>query len=56
MTTPFTLKRLTDVADSAPGFGFADTQEAGFATADLEAEHTGVSHHRVRPGELLAGW
>jgi uncharacterized cupin superfamily protein len=54
MTTPFTLKRLTDIKDSAPGFGFAETQEARFASGDLGAEHTGVSHHRVKPGRRQA--
>ena len=49
MAAPYTLKRLTDVDDSAPGFGYQDHQEARFATRDLEAEQTGVSHHRVKP-------
>jgi mannose-6-phosphate isomerase-like protein (cupin superfamily) len=48
---PYTLKKLTDVADSATKFGYGDVQEARFATRDLEAEHTGVSHHRVKPGK-----
>jgi mannose-6-phosphate isomerase-like protein (cupin superfamily) len=51
MTKPYTLKKLTDVEDSAPKFGYAELQEARFATRDLEAEHTGVSHHRVKPGK-----
>jgi mannose-6-phosphate isomerase-like protein (cupin superfamily) len=50
MTTPFTRRKLTDVQDSAPRFGFEEVQEARFATADLDAEQTGVSHHRVKPG------
>lgn len=50
MAAPYTLKRLTDVQDSAPKFGYGELQEARFATSDLEAEQTGVSHHRVRPG------
>src|SRR5438105_12163049 len=50
MTTPFTLKQLTEIEDSAPRFGFAETQEARFATSELAAEHTGVSHHRLKPG------
>ena len=49
MAAPYTLKRLTEVDDSAPGFGFQDHQEARFATRALEAEQTGVSHHRVKP-------
>ena len=51
MAGSYTLKRLTDVEDSAPKFGFADVQEARFANDDLETEHTGVSHHRVKAGE-----
>lgn len=50
MAASYTLKQLTDVADSAPRFGYQDNQEARFATGDLEAEQTGVSHHRVKPG------
>jgi mannose-6-phosphate isomerase-like protein (cupin superfamily) len=48
MAAPYTLKKLTDVEDSAPKFGFAELQEARFANQDLETEHTGVSHHRVK--------
>lgn len=51
MTSPYTLKNLTDVEDSAPKFGFADNQEVRFAYEDLDAEGTGVSHHRVKPGK-----
>jgi mannose-6-phosphate isomerase-like protein (cupin superfamily) len=51
MPTPYTRIKLTDVEDSAPKFGYDELQEAHFATADLEAEQTGVSHHRVLPGK-----
>jgi mannose-6-phosphate isomerase-like protein (cupin superfamily) len=54
MSTPFTHKKLTDVEDSAPKFGFEEVQEARFATSDLAAEDTGVSHHRVKPGRRQA--
>lgn len=54
MSAPYTLKKLTDVEDSAPRFGFEDVQEARFAHGDLEAEDTGVSHHRVKPGKRQA--
>src|SRR3954452_2871594 len=54
MTPPYTLKKLSEVEDSAPRFGFAEHQEARFAAADLEAEHTGVSFHRVKPGNRQA--
>jgi mannose-6-phosphate isomerase-like protein (cupin superfamily) len=50
MSAPYTHKRLTDVEDSARAFGFSEVQEARFANDALEAEHTGVSHHRVKPG------
>jgi mannose-6-phosphate isomerase-like protein (cupin superfamily) len=48
MSTPYTLKRITDVEDSAPKFGFQGVQEARFANDELGAERTGVSHHRLR--------
>lgn len=48
MADPYTLKRLTEVEDSAPKFGFGEIQEARFATGDLDAETTGVSHHRLK--------
>lgn len=51
MPTPFTRKRLTDVKDSAPEFGFGEIQEARFARGDLDAEQTGVSHIRLRPDQ-----
>jgi mannose-6-phosphate isomerase-like protein (cupin superfamily) len=43
----YTLKKLTDVEDSAPRFGLSGIQEARFATEDLDAEHTGFSHLRL---------
>jgi mannose-6-phosphate isomerase-like protein (cupin superfamily) len=54
MTTPYTLKKLTDVEDSGVKFGFAGIQEARFATGDLDAEDTGVSLHRVKAGKRQA--
>lgn len=52
--TPYTVKKLTEVQDSAPKFGYEEFQEARFATGDLGAEHTGVSHHRLKPGKRQA--
>ncbi|HEU4393114.1 MAG TPA: hypothetical protein VFR04_05685 [Solirubrobacterales bacterium] len=49
MAAPFTRKKLTDVKDSAPEFGFEGIQEARFAKGDLDAEETGVSHLRLKP-------
>lgn len=54
MTPPFTITRLTDVEDSAAKHGFGEHQEARFANGDLQTEHTGLSHHRVRPGRRQA--
>ena len=50
MPGAFTAKPLDDVKDSAPEFGFDGTQEARFATGDLDARDTGISLHRVKPG------
>jgi mannose-6-phosphate isomerase-like protein (cupin superfamily) len=51
MPSSHTHISLEDVADSAPQFGLGDNQEARFATGDLEADSTGVSHHRLKPGK-----
>ena len=51
MTTPYTVKKLTDVEDSAVKFGLGEIQEARFAQGDLEAEETGLSFYRVKPGQ-----
>lgn len=47
----YTKKRLTDVEDSAQKFGVGETQEARFASEELETEDTGFSHHLVKPGK-----
>jgi mannose-6-phosphate isomerase-like protein (cupin superfamily) len=47
----FTLMKLTEVEDSAPKFGLSDAQEARFAKNDLEAQDTGVSLLRLKPGK-----
>ncbi|MGA9283854.1 MAG: cupin domain-containing protein [Solirubrobacteraceae bacterium] len=51
MATPYTLKKLTDVEDSAPKSGFGDVQEARFAKDALETEDTGFSYHRLKAGQ-----
>jgi mannose-6-phosphate isomerase-like protein (cupin superfamily) len=51
MRNPFTHKKLTEVKDSAPEFGFGDDMEARFAKDDVEAEDTGFSFHRLKPGK-----
>jgi mannose-6-phosphate isomerase-like protein (cupin superfamily) len=47
----YTLKNLDEVEDSAPKFGFEHNQEARFAREALDAERTGVSFHRIKPGQ-----
>lgn len=51
MGSPFTHKKLDDVKDSAAEFGHGGTMEARFAREDLDAEETGFSFHRIRPGK-----
>jgi mannose-6-phosphate isomerase-like protein (cupin superfamily) len=51
MHLPFTHKKLTDIKDSAPEFGIGEVQEARFAKDDLDAEKTGLSHLRLKPGK-----
>ena len=50
MADTYTLKKLTDIDDAAPNFGYGDLGEARFATRHLDAEQTGVSLQRVKPG------
>ena len=47
----YTHKNLLDVEDAAEKFGFSESQESRFAHGDLEAEQTGFSLHRVKPGK-----
>ncbi len=51
MAGTYTHKKLTDLKDSAAEAGFGEIQEARFAGGDLDAEHTGISHHRLRAGK-----
>lgn len=50
----YTIKNLREVTDSAPDFGFSETQEARFAREELGAESTGFSYHVVKPGKRQA--
>jgi uncharacterized cupin superfamily protein len=43
--------RLIDVEDAAPANGFGERWEARVARTALEAEQTGVTHFRLRPGK-----
>lgn len=51
MPAAYTHKKLTEVKDSAPDFGYGEVQEARFAKGDLEAERTGISHLRLKPDQ-----
>lgn len=51
MGAPYTLRKLTEVEDSAAKFGFGETHEVRFANDELGAERTGVSLHRIKPGQ-----
>jgi quercetin dioxygenase-like cupin family protein len=44
---------LSEVKDSAPGFGADEFQEARFAREDLEAEQAGLAHIKVKPGKRM---
>ena len=47
MADSYTVKQLTDVEDSAAKMGFGEMGSARFASADLDAEDTGVSFHKL---------
>jgi mannose-6-phosphate isomerase-like protein (cupin superfamily)/quinol monooxygenase YgiN len=51
---PYTVRKLTDVDDSAEKFGFGELGTARFANKDLAAAQTGVSHHHLNPGKRQA--
>jgi mannose-6-phosphate isomerase-like protein (cupin superfamily) len=54
MPAPYSHTNLADVEDSAPKYGFGEYQEARFASDDLEAQETGFSYQRVKPGKRQA--
>ena len=49
----YTHKNLSEVNDSAPGFGFGEVGSIRFAKDDLDAERTGITHLKLNPGERL---
>src|SRR3954454_47920 len=51
MPGPHTRINLGDVDDAAPANGFGDRWEARVAREALEAEQTGVTHFRLKPGK-----
>jgi mannose-6-phosphate isomerase-like protein (cupin superfamily) len=51
MPSPYTHISLEDVGDAAPANGFGDRWEARVARTALDAQDTGVTHLRLRPGK-----
>ena len=51
MAGPYTFKKLTEVEDSAPKFGYEELQRARFAWRDLETQELGLSLLHVKPGK-----
>lgn len=49
----YTHKNLREVKDSAPGFGFGEMGEIRFAKDDLDAERTGFTHIKLKPGQRM---
>ena len=47
---PYTHLNLEDSKDMAAESGRSEMGEARFPGADLDAERTGLAHHRLRPG------
>jgi mannose-6-phosphate isomerase-like protein (cupin superfamily) len=50
----YTIKNLRDVEDMAASQGLGEVQEARFAHGDLDAEQTGISLQKVKPGKRHA--
>jgi mannose-6-phosphate isomerase-like protein (cupin superfamily) len=51
MSEGWTKINLDQVEDAAPGNGFGERWEARVARGDLDAERTGLTHFRLRPGK-----
>jgi quinol monooxygenase YgiN/mannose-6-phosphate isomerase-like protein (cupin superfamily) len=47
----YTLRNLEDAEDMAAKYGYGEMGESRFVADDLDAERTGVSHQRLRPGK-----
>jgi quinol monooxygenase YgiN/mannose-6-phosphate isomerase-like protein (cupin superfamily) len=45
-----TLRNLEEAEDVAAKYGYGEMGESRFVADDLDAERTGVSHQRLRPG------
>ena len=50
----YTKKNVSELEDSAIGFGIGEIQEARFPAAELDAEDTGFGHQRLKPGKRQA--
>jgi quinol monooxygenase YgiN/mannose-6-phosphate isomerase-like protein (cupin superfamily) len=46
-----TVRNLEEAEDQAAKYGYGEMGESRFVSDDLGAEHTGVSHQRLRPGK-----
>jgi len=51
VSSAYTRTNLISVEDAAPSNGLGDRWEARVARADLDAEQTGITHFRLRPGK-----
>jgi mannose-6-phosphate isomerase-like protein (cupin superfamily) len=51
MPRPYTRINLANVDDAAPAGGFGARWEARVAREDLDAEQTGLTYFRLRPGK-----
>ena len=49
MASPYTLKNMSEVRDSAPDFGAEGFVEVRFAREAVDAEDTGLTYHRLQP-------
>jgi mannose-6-phosphate isomerase-like protein (cupin superfamily) len=50
MPAAYTHRTLTDVEDAAPALGLPEGHEMRVAQGALDAEQTGLTHHRLRAG------
>jgi uncharacterized cupin superfamily protein len=50
----YTIKNLREVEDMAAAQGLGEVQEARFAYGELDAEQTGISLQKVKPGKRHA--
>jgi quinol monooxygenase YgiN/quercetin dioxygenase-like cupin family protein len=46
-----TIRNLDEAEDQAAKYGYGEMGESRFPSDDLDADHTGVSHQRLRPGK-----